>query len=1623
MKKLLLSIVLLIVSIAGIWANNTIELTMVDNVVMAGSTNDVNANPASLEILFQPQFGTAARTNSGQIIYTPNPGFEKDVVDSYTYQVCANNDPTECRQVESRVVIGDGNDFFACDDVFTVARGSSGNRLTVLNNDRNVSTNSLNIILAPVNGSLGLDNGVVTYTPPSSFEGSDEFLYSINSSVSGETAQIKVTVVVGNTNDLIGVKDCTYALADGDNGVIDCNIGSNCNDNNPCTINDRFDSDCDCVGNFQDSDNDGICDAEDDSNGNCTVNGSCNDGDSCTTNDTYDANCNCTGTFQDSDNDGLCDGLDSTNGNCNLDGSCNDGDDCTTNDEYDVNCNCSGTYQDSDNDGICDAEDLTNGNCTINGNCSDGNSCTTNDRFDSNCNCIGTLLDSDNDGICDLEDNTNGNCTLNGDCNDGNVCTVNDRFDANCDCTGTLLDSDNDGICDSNDNTDGDCSLNGICNDGNECTTNDRFDANCNCIGIFIDTDEDGICDVNDSTDGDCSFNASCNDGDDCTINDRYNSSCECEGVFQDSDGDGICNSEDDTNGTCTIGGNCTDGDDCTVNDQFDENCNCVGQFQDSDSDGICDANDPTDGNCNVGGSCSDGDVCTINDQFDSNCHCVGVFQDSDGDGICDANDQTDGNCNIGGSCNDGDACTINDTFNSNCNCEGEFQDSDGDGICDVNEIDPSCNIGGSCNDGDECTENDVFNSNCDCVGVFQDSDGDGVCDANDESDGNCNIGGSCNDGDECTENDVFNSNCNCVGEIQDSDNDGICDANEVDPACNVGGSCNDGDECTIDDTFDANCNCIGNYKDSDSDGICDANDQTDGNCNIGGSCNDGDECTINDAFDSECNCVGQFLDTDLDGICDAQDDEDNCDPGGFCDDGDVCTLIDRYDADCNCAGIFFDADRDGICNVLDETNGDCFLNDPCDDGDDCTINDSFDANCICRGEFQDEDEDGICDTEDTGEPVDPPVVDGNCTIDFETLPANTCENKDGMILIKSPNPGVGHFYEVIDENGEVIRINYTNGALVDFSNLEPGSYQLVISEGCEGSVIFTIADNGAFSGNTTSDSYTLSCGSFSLAMDVLANDSGIDESSLEFGRISPASAGKLVVEGNQIVFNVENGFVGTADFEYTICDENGCCTEVPGSIEVEFCTELLGPCIGNVLLDGDECGDEMGDIIIYNGDPGVIFFHTIFKEDGEIYAKNSTDDVPAIFKNVPTGTYTIQVERLFEPFCIETKTVTVVDCTESGDPEIANRCCTNPTFTVNNIINICDQNVSLTLLEQEAYESYSWLRDDEAILGAKGVECDVKVSGSYSVVVINKDGDLLESHKQYIEVCPKLKGGTSDMAFSDGEPVAIAVIDNDEMKYQIDFIKAPQNGSVSVIGNKIIYNPNPGFSGLDELYYTQVQENPCDCQLPLTKVMINVEQAENPREVLSSEATIETVDFDEDIFDTEQASFDVRVESSGSDFCPLNLIITQTPKSGVATISNDRKINYIPETGFTGEVVIGYMLCACSVCETGEIRINVKQGELEFFVPEAISPNGDGINDYFYIQNTDFATRFDNLTVRIFDASGNIVLREDNWDEMMSWDGKAYNTDVPEGVYYYILHFKGENNSLHKSGYFELRR
>lgn len=83
--------------------------------------------------------------------------------------------------------------------------------------------------------------------------------------------------------------------------------------------------------------------------------------------------------------------------------------------------------------------------------------------------------------------------------------------------------------------------------------------------------------------------------------------------------------------------------------------------------------------------------------------------------------------------------------------------------------------------------------------------------------------------------------------------------------------------------------------------------------------------------------------------------------------------------------------------------------------------------------------------------------------------------------------------------------------------------------------------------------------------------------------------------------------------------------------------------------------------------------------------------------------------------------------------------------------------------------------------------------------------------------------------------------------------------------------------------------------------------------------------------------------------------------------------------------------------------------------IPNVFTPNGDGINDFFIIENIE---RFPNSKLEIFNRWGNLVFKHDNYKN--DWDGN----DLNAGTYYYIFY---PNDLTGKSeiqkGYFSLIR
>ena len=80
---------------------------------------------------------------------------------------------------------------------------------------------------------------------------------------------------------------------------------------------------------------------------------------------------------------------------------------------------------------------------------------------------------------------------------------------------------------------------------------------------------------------------------------------------------------------------------------------------------------------------------------------------------------------------------------------------------------------------------------------------------------------------------------------------------------------------------------------------------------------------------------------------------------------------------------------------------------------------------------------------------------------------------------------------------------------------------------------------------------------------------------------------------------------------------------------------------------------------------------------------------------------------------------------------------------------------------------------------------------------------------------------------------------------------------------------------------------------------------------------------------------------------------------------------------------------------------------------PKVITPNQDGIHDYFYIKvdNSDTIQSIEYLSLRIYNSRGSKVYEyigkmADGWK---GWDGKTlWGLDAPTGIYYYYFEAKG---------------
>ena len=78
--------------------------------------------------------------------------------------------------------------------------------------------------------------------------------------------------------------------------------------------------------------------------------------------------------------------------------------------------------------------------------------------------------------------------------------------------------------------------------------------------------------------------------------------------------------------------------------------------------------------------------------------------------------------------------------------------------------------------------------------------------------------------------------------------------------------------------------------------------------------------------------------------------------------------------------------------------------------------------------------------------------------------------------------------------------------------------------------------------------------------------------------------------------------------------------------------------------------------------------------------------------------------------------------------------------------------------------------------------------------------------------------------------------------------------------------------------------------------------------------------------------------------------------------------------------------------------------------VRNAFTPNGDGLNDLWYVYDQSFCLKAGGVKVNVFNRYGNKVYESKNYNN--NWDGTYKGKPVPDGTYYGVVEFTLANGN-----------
>lgn len=210
-----------------------------------------------------------------------------------------------------------------------------------------------------------------------------------------------------------------------------------------------------------------------------------------------------------------------------------------------------------------------------------------------------------------------------------------------------------------------------------------------------------------------------------------------------------------------------------------------------------------------------------------------------------------------------------------------------------------------------------------------------------------------------------------------------------------------------------------------------------------------------------------------------------------------------------------------------------------------------------------------------------------------------------------------------------------------------------------------------------------------------------------------------------------------------------------------------------------------------------------------------------------------------------------------------------------------------------------------------------------------------------------------------------------------------------------LTYYPSENYIGSDVLSY-EICDSSQFCSQ--AKIFINLQQSFDDAPVTAAD----TVWVIQCLSDTAHVAANDTDPENDLDRESVYVVTYPGSHPDITALGDGRiLVDYVSNPGFIGPDSLVYQICDLrNNCSEGKLYIMVQPYKETLFIPQAITPNGDGKNDLFEITHID---KFPSNRLYVYNRWEQEVYSKEGYNN--TWDGTSNNKPLPDGTYYYLLY------------------